>query len=194
MLLPAPRPCLRLLIIMLMYVLTFQPHPFRFLMHLQGLRYVCAGKLIALQTMTNVLNYLKVKKIDFTKVNTSSCSNFFHCLNHIYSRLRLSVLKRWRKCLALGDIVKSCFEKAPEATESWGLYQTRAWICYRPSSWDWCTLPLVVPPGWGLPFHACMSPSPTMSFFLKLIFLFQIFPRKSILAILTRYACRQIYF
>ena len=75
-LLPAPRPCLRLLIIMLMYVLTFQPHPFQFLMHLQGLRYVCAGKLIALQTMTNVLNYLKVKKIDFTKVNTSFCSNF----------------------------------------------------------------------------------------------------------------------
>ena len=39
-------------------------------MHLQGLQYVCAGELIALQTMTNVLNYLKVKKIDFAKVNT----------------------------------------------------------------------------------------------------------------------------
>jgi fatty acid synthase subunit alpha len=47
-------------------------------MHLQGQQYVCAGELIALQTMTNVLNYLKVQKIDFAKVNTSSCSNLFH--------------------------------------------------------------------------------------------------------------------
>ena len=47
-------------------------------MHLQGQQYVCAGELIALQTMTNVLNYLKVQKIDFAKVNTSFCSNFFH--------------------------------------------------------------------------------------------------------------------
>ena len=44
-------------------------------MHLQGQQYDCAGELIALQTMTNVLNYLKVQKIDFAKV--SSCSNFF---------------------------------------------------------------------------------------------------------------------
>ena len=56
----------------------FGSNPFRFLMHLQVQQYVCAGELIALQTMTNVLNYLKVKKIDFAKVNTSSCSIFFH--------------------------------------------------------------------------------------------------------------------
>ena len=48
-------------------------------MHLQGQQYVCAGELVVLQTMTNVLYYLEVKKIDFAKVNTSSCSNFFHC-------------------------------------------------------------------------------------------------------------------
>lgn len=31
----------------------------------QGL---CAGELVALQTMTNMLNYLKVQKIDIAKV------------------------------------------------------------------------------------------------------------------------------
>lgn len=34
----------------------------------QGQQYVCAGELIALQTMTNVLNYLKLQKIDIAKV------------------------------------------------------------------------------------------------------------------------------
>jgi fatty acid synthase subunit alpha, fungi type len=33
---------------------------------------------LSLCRLTNVLNYLKVQKIDFAKVNTSSCSNFFH--------------------------------------------------------------------------------------------------------------------
>jgi fatty acid synthase subunit beta len=45
--------------------------------YLQGQQYVCAGEFVALQTMTNVLNYLKVKKIDFAKVNTSSYSKIF---------------------------------------------------------------------------------------------------------------------
>lgn len=35
---------------------------------LQGQQYVCAGELVALQAMTNVLNYLKVQKIDIAKV------------------------------------------------------------------------------------------------------------------------------
>jgi hypothetical protein len=30
---------------------------------------VCAGELVALQTMTDVLNYLKVQKIDIAKVS-----------------------------------------------------------------------------------------------------------------------------
>jgi len=41
-------------------------------MRLQGQQYVCAGELIALQTMTNVLNYLKVQKVDFAKVIAGS--------------------------------------------------------------------------------------------------------------------------
>ena len=34
----------------------------------QGQQYVCAGELVALQTLTNVLNYLKVEKVDIAKV------------------------------------------------------------------------------------------------------------------------------
>ncbi len=34
----------------------------------QGQQYVCAGELLALQTITNVLNFLKQEKIDVRKV------------------------------------------------------------------------------------------------------------------------------
>ncbi|KAF5389975.1 hypothetical protein D9757_013855 [Collybiopsis confluens] len=37
--------------------------------NVEGQQYVCAGELVALQTLTNVLNYLKVKKIDIAKFN-----------------------------------------------------------------------------------------------------------------------------
>jgi hypothetical protein len=33
----------------------------------QGQQYVCAGELVALQALTNVLNYLKVQKVDINK-------------------------------------------------------------------------------------------------------------------------------
>ncbi|CAE6537887.1 unnamed protein product, partial [Rhizoctonia solani] len=32
--------------------------------NVEGQQYVCAGELLALETLKNVLNYLKVKKID----------------------------------------------------------------------------------------------------------------------------------
>lgn len=35
---------------------------------LKGQQYVCAGELLALETLTNVLNYLKVEKVDIAKV------------------------------------------------------------------------------------------------------------------------------
>ena len=38
----------------------------------QGQQYVCAGELVALQTMTNILNYLKIQKVDLAKVSRSS--------------------------------------------------------------------------------------------------------------------------
>ncbi|KAJ7082253.1 hypothetical protein B0H15DRAFT_785828 [Mycena belliarum] len=40
--------------------------------NVEGQQYVCAGELVALQTMTNVLNYLKVQKIDIAKVMIAS--------------------------------------------------------------------------------------------------------------------------
>ena len=45
---------------------------------LQGQQYVCAGELVVLQTMTNVLNYLKVQKIDIAKV----CLDLTHCISN----------------------------------------------------------------------------------------------------------------
>ncbi|KAE9383824.1 hypothetical protein BT96DRAFT_1008738 [Gymnopus androsaceus JB14] len=36
--------------------------------NVEGQQYVCAGEVVALQTMANILNYLKVKKIDITKL------------------------------------------------------------------------------------------------------------------------------
>ncbi|KAJ7077160.1 fatty acid synthase [Mycena belliarum] len=39
--------------------------------NVEGQQYVCAGELVALQTMTNVLNYLKVQKIDIAKLTES---------------------------------------------------------------------------------------------------------------------------
>jgi len=38
----------------------------------QGLQYVAAGDLLALQTLTNVLNYLKKENIDLQKVRRDS--------------------------------------------------------------------------------------------------------------------------
>jgi fatty acid synthase subunit alpha len=46
---------------------------------LQGQQYVTAGELVALQTMTNVLNFLKIKKIDFTKVCTPPNASIILC-------------------------------------------------------------------------------------------------------------------
>lgn len=44
----------------------------------QGQQYVCAGELVALQTMTNVLNYLKVK-IDIAQVGLILFWLSFNC-------------------------------------------------------------------------------------------------------------------
>ena len=38
--------------------------------NVEGQQYVCAGELVALQTLTNVLNYLKVEKVDIGKVRS----------------------------------------------------------------------------------------------------------------------------
>ncbi|KAI0635636.1 fatty acid synthase [Trametes polyzona] len=62
--------------------------------NVEGQQYVCAGELVALQTMTNVLNYLKIEKIDIAKLT---------------EKFTVDQVKEM-----LGDIVTSCYEKAKE--------------------------------------------------------------------------------
>ncbi|KAI0749711.1 fatty acid synthase [Daedaleopsis nitida] len=62
--------------------------------NVEGQQYVCAGELVALQTLTNVLNYLKIEKIDIPKLT---------------ERFTVDQVKEM-----LGEIVNSCFAKAKE--------------------------------------------------------------------------------
>ncbi|OJT02257.1 Fatty acid synthase subunit alpha [Trametes pubescens] len=62
--------------------------------NVEGQQYVCAGELVALQTMTNVLNYLKVEKIDIGKLT---------------EKFTVDQVKEM-----LGEIVTSCYNKAKE--------------------------------------------------------------------------------
>ncbi|KAJ6512975.1 fatty acid synthase [Mycena sanguinolenta] len=62
--------------------------------NVEGQQYVCAGELVALQTMTNVLNFLKVQKIDIAKLTESF------------------TVEKVKEMLA--DIVKECHTRATE--------------------------------------------------------------------------------
>ncbi|KAF8632253.1 hypothetical protein AX15_002000 [Amanita polypyramis BW_CC] len=68
--------------------------------NVEGQQYVCAGELVALQTLTNVLNYLKLQKVDFEKLT---------------QQLPLDKVKEM-----LAEIVKTCTEKAREQQASEG--------------------------------------------------------------------------
>ncbi|KAI0649410.1 fatty acid synthase [Trametes meyenii] len=62
--------------------------------NVEGQQYVCAGELVALQTMTNVLNYLKIEKIDIAKLT---------------EKFTVDQVKEM-----LGEIVTSSYDKAKE--------------------------------------------------------------------------------
>ncbi|PCH42040.1 fatty acid synthase [Wolfiporia cocos MD-104 SS10] len=68
--------------------------------NVEGQQYVCAGELVALQTMTNVLNYLKVQKIDIAKLTEK------FTLDQVKEMLR--------------EIIDSCFTKAKEQQQAEG--------------------------------------------------------------------------
>ncbi|KAL0065236.1 fatty acid synthase alpha subunit Lsd1 [Marasmius tenuissimus] len=68
--------------------------------NVEGQQYVCAGELVALQTMTNVLNYLKVKKVDIAK------------LTETFSVDKVKEM--------LGDIVKECHQRSLELQQAEG--------------------------------------------------------------------------
>ena len=99
----------------------------------QGQQYVCAGELVALQTMTNVLNYLKVQKIDIAKVLFSygvpddwlTISQLAH--GNLYCRE--SQGNAWGN---RSRVPRSC----SGATEAGRLYQVGPWLRDYPSSWN----------------------------------------------------------
>ncbi|TFK33214.1 fatty acid synthase [Crucibulum laeve] len=68
--------------------------------NVEGQQYVCAGELVALQTMTNVLNYLKIQKIDIAQLTQTF------------------TVEKVKEMLA--EIVKSCYEKALEQQKAEG--------------------------------------------------------------------------
>ncbi|KAH7913599.1 hypothetical protein BJ138DRAFT_606981 [Hygrophoropsis aurantiaca] len=68
--------------------------------NVEGQQYVCAGELLALQTMTNVLNYLKVQKIDIAKLTET---------------FTVEKVKEM-----LGDIVSESFNRAKEQQQAEG--------------------------------------------------------------------------
>ncbi|KAI0826547.1 acyl transferase domain-containing protein [Trametes gibbosa] len=60
--------------------------------NVEGQQYICAGELVALQTMTNVLNYMKIEKVDIAKLT---------------EKFTVDQVKEM-----LGDIIISSFDKA----------------------------------------------------------------------------------
>ncbi|EAU85370.1 fatty acid synthetase alpha subunit [Coprinopsis cinerea okayama7 len=70
--------------------------------NVEGQQYVCAGELVSLQTLTNVLNFLKVKKIDFVKLTET---------------FTVDKVKEM-----LSDIVKECYQRALEQQKAQGGY------------------------------------------------------------------------
>ncbi|KAI0311286.1 acyl transferase domain-containing protein, partial [Amylostereum chailletii] len=67
--------------------------------NVEGQQYVCAGELVALQALTNVLNYLKIEKVDIAKASRIDLTEKFS----------LEKVKEM-----LGDIVENCSQHAQE--------------------------------------------------------------------------------
>ncbi|GBE85483.1 hypothetical protein SCP_0706700 [Sparassis crispa] len=68
--------------------------------NVEGQQYVCAGELVALQTMTNVLNYLKMEKVDIAKLT---------------GKFTVERVKEM-----LGEIINSCFTRAKDQQKAEG--------------------------------------------------------------------------
>jgi fatty acid synthase subunit alpha, fungi type len=105
----------------------------------QGQQYVCAGELVALQTLTNVLNYLKVQKIDIAKVR---CKLFLagYLYADLYQLTETYSVEKVKEML--GDIVTECFDRAKAQQMSEGYIKLER---------GFATIPL---PGIDVPFHS----------------------------------------
>jgi hypothetical protein len=70
------------------YVLSFLTFQTMINFLLQGQQYVCAGELLALETLTNVLNYLKVQKVDTSAVRVYMDCWHFSILTSLQARCK----------------------------------------------------------------------------------------------------------
>ena len=104
----------------------------------QGQQYVCAGELVTLQTMTNVLNYLKVQKVDLAKVSKKELVTLVNAhAPQLSEKFAIEEVKKM-----LGEIIESCFASAQEKQRKDGYI-----ILER----GFATIPL---PGIDVPFHS----------------------------------------
>ncbi|KAH9964650.1 hypothetical protein BC827DRAFT_1154089 [Russula dissimulans] len=71
-------------------------------LNIEGLQYVCAGELVALQALTNVLNYLKMQQVDVTKLTeTFGVAKVKDMLKDIVNSCYESVLEKPKTILCL---------------------------------------------------------------------------------------------
>ncbi|KAH9956031.1 hypothetical protein BC827DRAFT_1271230 [Russula dissimulans] len=111
--------------------------------NVEGQQYVCAGELVALQALTNVLNYLKMHEVDVTKVTIASL-DYHHMM--MYPRLTETFgLAKVREMLK--DIVNGCYESALALEKQ----KTEGYIVLERAS-GLATIPLS---GIYAPFHSC---------------------------------------
>lgn len=93
---------------------------------------------MALQTLTNVLNYLKIQKIDIAKVSGFSFVKFFvYALGQLTEKFTVEKVKEM-----LGDIVMESFDRAKELQKAEGYIKLER---------GFATIPL---PGIDVPFHS----------------------------------------
>ncbi|KAH8117927.1 fatty acid synthase [Phellopilus nigrolimitatus] len=95
--------------------------------NVEGQQYVCAGELVALQTLTNVLNYIKVEKVDIAKLT---------------EKFSVEQVKEM-----LGEIIKSCFKKAEDQKAAEGFIKLERGFATIPLPGIDVPVPLALPLG-----------------------------------------------
>jgi fatty acid synthase subunit alpha len=98
---------------------------------------VCAGELVALLTLTNVLNYLKAQKVDIPKVRVAG---LFDNYPQLTEKFGLTKAKEMLK-----GIVNNCYDSAVEKQKA---------ESYTVLERGLATIPL---PGLDVPFHSRYS-------------------------------------
>ena len=98
---------------------------------------MCAGELATLRTVTNVLNYLKIQKVDLAKVSQAACVIFVDAHASSSPERIIEEIKKM-----VGEVIESSFASAQEKQKQDGYI-----ILER----GFATIPL---PGIDVPFHS----------------------------------------